>query len=374
MAEPSRRKLLLTTDAVGGVWTYSMDLARGLSEMGFDIVLAVLGPPPGAERQAAAHAVPRLDLVLTGLPLDWMANSRAEIDASSRAIAQLADDAGADVIQLHTPALGVALEPERNIVAVQHSCLATWWRAVWGDEPMPRDFAWRTDCIAEGLARATLAVAPSIAFAKAVMETYSLPVHPLVVYNGRRLAAETATQPMSRPPSVITAGRLWDEGKNIATLDRAAALLKVPVLAAGPLESPFGSMAGLHTMKPLGNLGEADLRGWLAGTPVFCSLALYEPFGLTVLEAAQAGCALVLSDIPTFRELWSGAALFVNPRDEFAAAATLDRVLKDDDLRLRLQARALHRSRHYTADAMARGMAQIANGLLDKPVLSEAAA
>ena len=47
--------------------------------------------------------------------------------------------------------------------------------------------------------------------------------------------------------------------------------------------------------------------------------ALYEPFGLAVLEAAQAGCALVLSDIPTFRELWDGAALFV-------AAATTPRL------------------------------------------------
>ena len=51
----------------------------------------------------------------------------------------------------------------------------------------------------------------------------------------------------------------------------------------------------------------------MARTAVFVSPALYEPFGLAVLEAAQAGCALVLSDIPTFRELWDGVALFVAP-------------------------------------------------------------
>jgi hypothetical protein len=38
-----------------------------------------------------------------------------------------------------------------------------------------------------------------------------------------------------------------------------------------------------------------------------------EPFGLAVLEAAQAGCPLVLSDLPGFRELWDGAALFRRP-------------------------------------------------------------
>ena len=45
--------------------------------------------------------------------------------------------------------------------------------------------------------------------------------------------------------------------------------------------------------------------------PIFVSVSRYEPFGLAVLEAAHAGCALVLSDIPTFRELWQGAASFV---------------------------------------------------------------
>ncbi len=48
-----------------------------------------------------------------------------------------------------------------------------------------------------------------------------------------------------------------------------------------------------------------------AAATVFASMARYEPFGLAVLEAAQAGMRLVLSDIPTFRELWDGAAIFV---------------------------------------------------------------
>ena len=34
-----------------------------------------------------------------------------------------------------------------------------------------------------------------------------------------------------------------------------------------------------------------------------------------MLEAASAGCPLILGDIPTFRELWDGAAVFVAPDD-----------------------------------------------------------
>ncbi len=43
--------------------------------------------------------------------------------------------------------------------------------------------------------------------------------------------------------------------------------------------------------------------------------ARYEPFGLSALEAGLAGCALVLGDIPSLREIWHGAAVFVDSDD-----------------------------------------------------------
>ena len=42
------RCVLMTADAVGGVWTYALDLARGLSAQGVQVSLALLGPEPGA--------------------------------------------------------------------------------------------------------------------------------------------------------------------------------------------------------------------------------------------------------------------------------------------------------------------------------------
>jgi glycogen(starch) synthase len=47
--------------------------------------------------------------------------------------------------------------------------------------------------------------------------------------------------------------------------------------------------------------------------------ARYEPFGLSVLEAALSGCALVLGDIASLREVWGGAACYVRPGDSRAA-------------------------------------------------------
>jgi glycosyltransferase involved in cell wall biosynthesis len=158
--------------------------------------------------------------------------------------------------------------------------------------------------------------------------------------------------PVSGPPAsfALTAGRLWDSGKNVAAFDRAAALSTFPFRAAGSLEGPDGSRCRLDHAEPLGTLAAGDLASLLAQRPVFVSAALYEPFGLAVLEAAQAGCALVLADRPVFRELWDGAALFVDPLDEHEIAAAVDRLAHDLDERVKLGAAARARASRYTPD------------------------
>jgi glycosyltransferase involved in cell wall biosynthesis len=79
----------------------------------------------------------------------------------------------------------------------------------------------------------------------------------------------------------------------------------------------------------------------------------YEPFGLAPLEAALHGCALVLSDIGTFRELWDGCAEFFPSGDAAALADALRRVNGDARLRERLAKAARTRAiRRYTARRM----------------------
>ncbi|MEB3829625.1 glycosyltransferase [Phormidium sp. CCY1219] len=56
-----------------------------------------------------------------------------------------------------------------------------------------------------------------------------------------------------------------------------------------------------------------ELSHWYARAAIYAFPARYEPFGLSVLEAALSGCALVLGDIPRLREMWGDAAVFANP-------------------------------------------------------------
>lgn len=348
------KRLFMTADAVGGVFFYALDLAAALGKHGFETTLAVLGPPMNAAQRAAARKLDCLTLVETNLPLDWLAADEQSVFAAASAIAELADAHHAEIVHLNIPSFAIARFPAPVVVAM-HSCLASWWASVKGGA-LPGDFEWRTRLIARALKAADAIVCPSRSFAGLVETIYGCaPI--MVVHNGREAAP--ARSPDMDAVSAFTAGRLWDEGKNVAVLDAAAARIGLPFFAAGPLAGPNGTQIELRHLTPLGALDEAGMRARLAHRPIFVSSALYEPFGLTVLEAAQAGCALVLSDIPTFRELWQGAALFAPARDAQAFADVIGELASDTLQRADLGKLAQLRAARYGVEPMARRMAEI---------------
>src|SRR4051812_40012544 len=195
-------RLLLVTDAVGGVWVYSLELARALKPLGIETLLAVTGPSPGdRQREDAAD----FELIDTGLPLDWLETSPGELRRAGTAIAALAASEGADLVQTCSAALLADVHFDRPVVAVQHSCVASWWAAVKRSE-LPPEFAWRRELVECGLKRASAVVAPSVAFAAETSRLYD--VSALAVHNGRRRPAQA---PLPQGQFVFTASRLWDE-------------------------------------------------------------------------------------------------------------------------------------------------------------------
>ena len=366
-------RILVTADAENTLWRYGLDLAHGLSRLGHETLLALTGPAASAEQIKSAAAIPGLRLVDTGLDLDRCAEDEASLVRAAETIAGLAAETGADIVQLNTPALAGLADFGCPVIAVLHSCLASWWEEVQGT-PLPADLAWRIDLTARGLRAADVVVTPTAAAAASAGNHYCLEAAPRTVHHGRVPVAAPSGLPHD---FVFTAGRLWDEGKNLPMLDAAAGRLGVPVRAAGPLAGPDGGPVLFDNIHCLGKLDEGALGRWLSARPVFACPALYEPFGLSVLEAASAGCALILSDIPVFRELWDEVAIFVDPRDEDGFTRAIGGLIGDDFERAVLGRAARERAARYTPDAMAAQMANLYRGLLPAvrgPVLAAARA
>ena len=105
----------------------------------------------------------------------------------------------------------------------------------------------------------------------------------------------------------------------------------------------------------LGQLPHPELAAWFAHAAIYALPARYEPFGLAVLEAAHAECALVLSDIASLRELWEGAAVFVPLDDAAALAGAIESLIADTTKRKALAARARFRAREFAPERLAAG-------------------
>src|SRR3546814_16259568 len=130
--------------------------------------------------------------------------------------------------------------------------------------------------------------------------------------------------------------------------DRAAGRGGWPVVSSGAGRGPQGqAFEPVHARSP-GPMDGAAVRTMMGRAAVFTAPSLYEPFGLAALEAANAGAALVMADIPGFREIWDGAALFADPRDPQAVSRALNAVTVDDNLRRGLASRSRPRAARIT--------------------------
>ena len=175
-----------------------------------------------------------------------------------------------------------------------------------------------------------------------------------VIPNARRDPGEAqTTTTKGKQELVFAAGRLWDEGKNIGALSAVAADLDWPVYVAGATQERDGNGPNLTHLNYLGRLDRQSMDRWLRQAAIYALPARYEPFGLSVLEAAMAGCALVLGDIASLRENWNGAALFVPPDDGEALQRTLQRLILDAELREQLAIEAHERAGRFSIADMA---------------------
>lgn len=332
-------RILMTTDTVGGVWVYASTLARGLCRRGLEVSLVTLGPAARSDQVEVVSGTPGLTLETTDLALEWIDPEGLDLSRAAERLASIEDRVRPDVVHLNSYREAMSAWHAPVIVAA-HSCVRSWWLACRGEEPTePRWFPYMANVHA-GLAAADRWIAPTRSFRDRMTELYQPERAGLVIRNG----LEEHLAPSGKEPFILAAGRQWDEAKNLSMLADLAPQLSWPIQTNGALavchdkHRPTGSSPELSRLELLETMRRAS---------ILASPAVYEPFGLTVLEAAAAGCALVLSDISSFRELWDGAALFVAPRDEAGFRTTLARLIRNDALRTDLQTRAVRRAQRY---------------------------
>ncbi|HYF49059.1 MAG TPA: glycosyltransferase family 4 protein [Planctomycetota bacterium] len=338
----------MTADTIGGVWTYALELSAALAAFDVEVALATMGRPLNASQRAEAEALRNLQIFESSYKLEWMEDPWADVDAAGDWLRSLESRLEPDIVHLNGYAHG-ALPWKAPVLVVGHSCVASWWKAVKGG-PLPESWITYRNAVRLGLAAADCVVAPSHAMLAALIEHYGLVPNGRVIPNARD---PRAFAPVVKEPFILTAGRLWDAAKNISGLESVAMRLPWPVLVAGEEHHPNGrSSANIRTVVPLGYLSSGEMALRLGAASIYALPARYEPFGLSVLEAALSGCALILGDIDSLRENWDGAAVFVDPEDSEALVGAATKLIHQRRRREDLGAAALHRGRSFAPECM----------------------
>ncbi len=349
-------RVFMTADAVGGVWTYALELARNLNRFDVEVHLAVLGPPPDRAQLRAAEAAGVASIDQHNGSLEWMEEPWDEVAAAGRWLLERCARVAPDVVHLNSFAHG-SLQWPVPVVVVGHSCVLSWWETVKG-EAAPQVWERYRGEVTSGLHGAQAVVAPSQWMLAQLQRLYGLRGGS-VIHNG--LDPEPG-EARARQNVVVSSGRLWDQAKNVAAVLEVAPALSWPVVIAGGHVAPQ-----VGNVEAVGVLSRGELLARLATAGLFVLPARYEPFGLGPLEAAQAGCPLVLGDIPSLRELWEGAAHFVDPDDHEQLRDVCSRLIDSDEDRARWGERASQRAAGYSGTRMATAYASLYGELTGGP-------
>jgi glycogen(starch) synthase len=343
-----RQRILITADTVGGVWTYAVELATALQRRGLTVALATMGAALTAAQRAQLEPFPSIELYQSTYKLEWMQSAWDDVDRAGDWLLHIERQFEPDVVHLNQFAFG-ALPFSAPTLLVAHSCVLSWWQAVHHEEAPPAWDEYRRR-VGRGLAAASLVAAPSRAMLQTLVRNYGYRHAALVLPNGRNPAL---FRPGAKRGCIFAAGRLWDAGKNLAALESVAPQLPWPVHLAGAAVHPDGGAAPGFSVCCLGELTTGELAHRLSAAAIYALPARYEPFGLSVLEAALSGCALVLGDIPSLREIWGLAALYVAPDDHRGLEAALRGLINDPLDRMRRGEAALARALQFTPERMA---------------------
>jgi glycosyltransferase involved in cell wall biosynthesis len=348
--------VLVTTDTVGGVWTYTRELVSGLARRGVRVTLVSFGSIPEPRQMTWMEGLRNIEFLPTAFKLEWMQESADDVRASLDCLSSVVQEKRPDLLHLNQFCYG-ALEVDVPKIVVAHSDVLSWWAVVHGDPPPDAGWIrWYRQTVQRGLDGATMVVSPSRWMLHQLEKYYGPRQHSTVIYNGR--SPQLFNPHGEKEEFVLSVGRLWDAAKQTSLLTEADCGLRVVI--AGSTEHPdetyrrdVGLSFGAGLFEKRGSQTPEQLRVLYSSAAIYAATSRYEPFGLAPLEAALSRCAIVANDLPSFHEIWGGTATYFRTNNAESLRETLRQLHENRDLRRHhAELSYLRARRMFTADRM----------------------
>jgi len=367
--------VLITSDTLNGIWTYTRELVSGLIARGWRVTLVSFGEIPLPEQTAWMERLQGLEYNPTAFRLDWMQEGEQDFQDASAYLCSLAKELKPDLFHSNHLCYG-ALPVRIPRIVVAHGDLLTWWAAVHGREPKDTSWLrWYRLATAQGISEASAVVAPSEWMLDTLRKIYSGGAIEKVIHHGRNPILFNPY--VSKEDSVLAVGRLIDPAKQVSLLTEQTHPVPVCIVAEDAIDNSSKVPVRAEVKFSSGNLGialkgaqsEAQLRILYSRAAIYAGTARYEPSGMTILEAALSRCALVLNDIPSLREIWGQAAVYFRTNDADSLAEAVRILSSDLQLRRSFANRAFQRAREcFNAHRMTDNYIQLYRNVLAQKV------
>ena len=344
-------RILLTSDTVGGVWSFTRELAAGLLDVDCDISLVSIGSSLKPDQVKWVRAMQvnwghHFQFSSIDAPLEWMQSNEYSFTRACAPLACIAKEFKADLLHSSQFCFGALLLDIPKVVTA-HSDVLSWANACRPAGLPQSDWLSRyRSLVQNGLSSADCVTAPTRWMLNTLQENFNVPCETYVIPNGRSIKQQPTKL---RRMQAVTAGRTWDEAKNVAMLNSVSC--SVPLIVAG--ESRYqGAEAPQSACNAtsIGRLSEEELLALFQLSEIYICSSRYEPFGLSALEAALCGCAVLANDIPSLREVWQDGALYFDSADSLSK--TLSNLDGDRQLLFEAKARSLKQAQRYSRKRM----------------------
>lgn len=363
--------VLITTDTLSGIWTYSQELVTGLVNRGARVTLVSLGDIPLAHQTKWMDSLQDLDYRPTAFRLDWMQDGQRDLEDSSRYLTSLVRELKPDLLHLNHLCHG-AISVEMPRIVVAHGDLITWWLAVHGREPAQTQWLrWYRDVVNRGIREATMVVAPSSWMLDSIRANYGSPARSTVVYAGRNPIFFNPY--VSKHDYVLAVGRMVDPARQVSLLTQYSHPLPVCIVDSdGRTADPDTTISADVKLKVdeanislKGPQTDSQMRMLYSRAGMFAATSRYDSLGLSALEAAFSRCAIIANDVPCNREIWGASAIYFQENDAESLADIIRRLHEQPDLCKGYGARAFQRARdQFTASRMVDNYLQLYSRVL----------
>src|SRR5262249_55277730 len=223
-------RVLMTSDSVGGVWTYAMELTRAMP--GENFIVATVGDHP---RPSQLREVPsNVRLVTADAGPDQADGPSADAGRTAEWLLEIERRESPDLIHLNGYAHG-ALPFRAPTLVVGHSCALSWSKAIDLDF-RPQMWEHYRAAVTSGLRGASFVVASSMAMLDALHNHYDFSTPARVIHNGAHTRGPVTRRMNTERAIVLAIGDRTDAARNIRAVIDAAPLIHAPVTVAERLD------------------------------------------------------------------------------------------------------------------------------------------